>query len=183
MSLATLDGNTYNLVDYHTYRCEDGTVNPALDDNSRKIMDLKNEDCLGHKTAISHFGALLASTVKALAKGDTKIQIAIAPKSKVDAPSLALEALIAHINPPETIYNSDFLVRITDKPSAHNEGGTRDIDIQLTTISSNSEIDPDTPVLLLDDVTTTGNTLDACEQILRTAGATTVVKLVVGKTV
>lgn len=183
MSLKEHDGKAYRLADYQKYRLEDGSVNPALDTVSRQIMDLKNDECSGHQAAIVYFGALLATHTKILANGDAKIQIAIAPKSKANAPSLALESLVFYIKSPTVIYDANFLVRTADKLSAHSEGGSRDTNVHITTIASKKKIDSSIPVLLIDDVSTTGNTLAACEQILRAAGATTVVTMVVGATV
>jgi hypoxanthine phosphoribosyltransferase len=62
-------------------------------------------------------------------------------------------------------------------------GGNRNIETHLTSIKVvNKELIEGKKVLLLDDVSTTGNSLKACKQLLIQAGAKTVKSFVLGKT-
>ena len=61
-------------------------------------------------------------------------------------------------------------------------GGNRNLQEQLDTISSNNEhIIKDRVILLLDDVTATGNSMEACSQILKKNGAKDVYKFAIWK--
>ncbi|MEO1375490.1 MAG: phosphoribosyltransferase [Cyanobacteria bacterium J06635_10] len=63
-------------------------------------------------------------------------------------------------------------------------GGNRDIYVDLRSIEVNNQyLIKGRIVLLLDDITTTGNSFRACEKLLVDAGASKVVKLALGKTV
>lgn len=62
-------------------------------------------------------------------------------------------------------------------------GGNRSIQVHLNSIVvENVELIAGRAVLLLDDVTTSGNSLLACEQLLLRAGATIVQRFAIGKT-
>ena len=62
-------------------------------------------------------------------------------------------------------------------------GGKRDYDVHINSIQMNPDYNyiPDS-VILLDDVSTSGNSLRACEDILYEAGVQNIIKLVLGKT-
>ena len=62
-------------------------------------------------------------------------------------------------------------------------GGPRSIDEHLNSISVKKELVKDKRIIVLDDVTTTGNSLQACQKLLHSAGATKVQKVVIAKTV
>jgi len=150
-------------------------------------MDIKEPSSYNYRTSLSHFQGQLLAFSRALPalKTHTTINFAIVPSSTKDKSPVALKAILDHINiniGNRFTYNADFLVRQYDVPTAH-AGGERSEKIHLDSILVNTTLDSDTPIILLDDVYTTGCTIKACESLLRGAGATNIYKLVLGKTV
>ena len=63
------------------------------------------------------------------------------------------------------------------------KGGDRSIGTHFNSIKvANKELIEGKKILLLDDISTTGNSLKACKQLLESAGAKTVKSFVLGKT-
>ncbi|WP_191117480.1 ComF family protein [Vibrio campbellii] len=176
-------GRIYNLVDYHPYR-KFGEDNPDRDSNTYKIMDLKNPSHHNHKKAVDFFGHEFKQGASKFARfhGRNNFQVAIVPSSKVGKLSLGLEGVLSHVTGVNLLYNRDFLVRTRDIPSAH-EGGERSIQQHKDTIAVNVKPNPNIPLLLVDDVTTTGASLEACKQILEAAGVKEVYMVAIGTTV
>jgi hypothetical protein len=83
---------------------------------------------------------------------------------------------------PKVAVVGNFLRHKTKQPKAHSEGGTRDPDKIKTTLSCNAT-DRSRPVVLVDDVMTTGGRLKACAQVLRDHGVTVEHAVVAGRTV
>lgn len=80
------------------------------------------------------------------------------------------------------IDGTDCLVRVITKEKS-SQGGERSRDIHLKTMEvRNGEIFNEKHVLLLDDVTTSGSSLLASEQMLLEAGAFHVTKVALGRT-
>jgi phosphoribosylpyrophosphate synthetase len=75
------------------------------------------------------------------------------------------------------------LVRTDAIPAAH-QGGPRDVGLHLYSITVNDPegIIPDSEILLLDDVTTSGASMIASRQLLLKAGASSVKCLALGET-
>ncbi|EOX4848388.1 hypothetical protein ACPP0W_003507 [Vibrio alginolyticus] len=176
-------GVVYSLIDYHPYR-KLGEDNPDRDSNTYKIMDLKNPEHRNHQTAVNHFGAMFDAGTHRLLEylGTNKIQVAIVPSSKVGKQSKGLEGVLAHVKGVELLYNPNFLVRTVDIQSSH-EGGQRSIAEHLETIVVSTVPDPAVPMILLDDVKTTGASLEACRQILESAGVREIYMVALGNTV
>ena len=61
-------------------------------------------------------------------------------------------------------------------------GGNRSVESHLNTIEIGKRDVSGKSVIILDDVTTTGNSIVACAKILKKAGATKVGAVVIGKT-
>lgn len=172
-----------SLVDYHPY-WKHGERNPARNSDTYKIMDLKSPDEKGHKAAVAYFGNLLNTEVQRLLQtwNTNTIQVAIVPSSKVGKQSIGLEAVLEHVKGANLLYNSSFLNRFESIPAAH-EGGERNTQNHFNSIAVSTIPNPDIPLLLLDDVTTTGSSMDACVQLLRQAGVKQVHMLALGRTV
>lgn len=177
------EGIIYRVVPYNPW-WKDGERNPDRNDDTRRIMDLKNPEAYNHQAAINYFGAkFTAGTRKIMGYLDIdQVQIAVVPSSKVGKRSVGLEGVIGHANQGEVVYNPLFLVRIKDIDSAH-EGGIRSKQQHIETIEVQVVPNPDIPLVLLDDVATTGTSFDACEQILRDAGVKEIYTVALGKTV
>jgi hypothetical protein len=76
----------------------------------------------------------------------------------------------------------NFLRHKTKQPKAHSEGGTRDPDRIEPTLACNVT-DKKLPVVLIDDVKTSGGHLIACARVLRKNGANVEHVLVAGRAV
>jgi hypothetical protein len=173
-------GRIYSICDYPPYR---GGTNPKINPDTYRIMDFKNPDHHKHKSTVSHFGKLLNGGFERIAIYlETKdLQVAIVPSSKKGKISKGLEGVIECVSNARLTYNRDFLVRINDVPAAH-EGGDRSIEKHYKSIVVKCIPNPNVPLILLDDVTTTGNSLEACRAILEKVGVKQVFMVAIGRT-
>jgi phosphoribosylpyrophosphate synthetase len=167
----------FHLHDYHPYRMPDGSKNPAFNGDDSMILNVKIDK---KPAAISHFAGIIDD----LACAD--IVVAVVPGH--DPANTALSGIgmvaqrVAALN--GRIDGSSLLVRHTkiDKLAT---GGNRSIEVHLNSIKvvDKAKVLNGASVLLLDDVATSGNSLLACKQLLRAAGASQVQMFVLGKTV
>jgi predicted amidophosphoribosyltransferase len=165
------------LGEYHPYRIwnDEGerVVNPKFDNHCRKILDLKERKL----SAVNYFVKQIDSHISAgvaiayvpshdsekTQSGVRDVAIAIAANGRIDATG----CLVRH--------------KTVDKLAT---GGARDSQVHLDSIRvQNKILIRGKEVLLLDDVTTSGNSLTACRKILLDAGATTVQMLAFARTV
>lgn len=77
-------------------------------------------------------------------------------------------------------FDKDVLIRHTDIDSLHS-GGDRAVGVHLESIKVNKTV-KGKKIVLMDDVTTTGNSLLACKQLLMEAGAKEVIMFSFAKT-
>ncbi|MFA0481811.1 hypothetical protein AB4648_24110 [Vibrio splendidus] len=176
------EGEIYRFFSYHPYR-KDGDHNPDRDTNTFRIMDLKNPTARNHKSAVAHLGDLFAGGIDYMMEkiGISKVQLAIVPSSKKDKVSVGLEGVIGYTDAKEVLYNRKFLVRTQDIDSAH-EGGIRSERQHLETIRVDVVPEPNIPLIIFDDVATTGTSLEACEKLIRESGVKEVYMLALGRT-
>ncbi|MDR6383987.1 hypothetical protein [Paraburkholderia caribensis] len=181
-------------MDYHAYRidADDGSrvVNPKFDADCKRLLDLKSVAERGHPYAVAHFSKMakefLAS--KGIPPPDLQVHIVVVPSSTAGKWSPGLlkigEYLIKH--------NSNFvdsmqsLVRVkTIQKLAR--GGDRSVWTHSQSIALAPKADKilaRKTILLLDDITTTGNSMSACAEILTVqATPARVMPLAIGKTV
>ncbi len=112
------------------------------------------------------------------------VPIVVAPSSSgvPDTPLTKLCERLCNADHGCGIDASQTLLRRVPIQPAH-QGGPRSEEIHLDTIDvQTSEFIDGRVVLLLDDVTTTGSTMRACEKLLQDAGALYVIKLALAKT-
>lgn len=170
--------NTGNIVvysNYHKYWLdkERKIKNPLFDVFSGKILDLKE----GKMSAVNYFYNLLDAEI---CKNVTMCVVPSSNSSKLITGIGMLAELLAQNGRMDKVY---FLRRNKniDKLAL---GGRRDMQIHLQSISAMQEIDiTGDIVLLMDDVTTTGNSLYACKDILVQAGAEHVEMFALGKAI
>lgn len=147
----------------------------ANDPISLSLLDFKNPKDLYTKHCF------LGMLKKRLGNG---FAIVTVPSSTVGKESPFSAIIPDLVKSNHLIDASSCLVRIRSIKPAH-EGGTRDIQTHLDSIRlDHPEMVQGKNVLLIDDIKTTGNSLRACEKILREQGkAKSVLKFTLGKTV
>lgn len=169
------DGDIVYLCEYIPYNRDPN--NP--DKRSRDfILSFKQKDgeaiYLAYDMIMPHLG--------------TNFAIAVVPSSKVEnnykSASHELAEMILCNEPSKTITDaSRCLYRHTDMPAQHMQGGKRDPSLLLQTLEVRYPEDvAGKDVLVLDDLTTSGNSISTARQLLKEAGARQVVGLVIGKT-
>jgi predicted amidophosphoribosyltransferase len=142
-------------------------------DHSKRILDLKSMSNVG----LAYFQDLLEPL---LAEG---IAIASVPSHDPQKAFNGVRHLAGRLSRTgKRVDASQCLVRIKkiEKLAA---GGSRQVDVHLNSIEVKSgNLIQARPVLLLDDVTTSGNSLKACRQLLVAAGASAVQCVALGET-
>ena len=160
---------------YHKYRLKNGEVNPKFYENdSGCILDLKEKKCDTIADYLDYLDELF--------KKD--ISICVVPSHEAsstnDSGIARLARGLAQRGRKDKV---DFLLRKTtvEKRAA---GGDRSYQSQRESIKINPDISVlEDTVIVMDDVTTTGNSLQACRDILLDAGASHVAMYAIGKTV
>ncbi|WP_429064406.1 phosphoribosyltransferase [Aeromonas veronii] len=163
---------------YYPYSVQRRNGRHAL---SCRMMDFKNSNCPGHRAAITHFTQLLDEQLTRYRYSDQRgrlvdqqVQVAIVPSHNAGSVSPALQAVVNELTQRHRTLSSLLLLeRTVDVPSAHEENGDRSIPHHMRTIRVISgNLRPNIPIILLDDVTTTGGSMSACYHLLKQAGAT-----------
>ena len=164
-----------SLGDYHPFWKNKSLYipNPEFDDYSRRIMDIKEND----NDAIGFFYGLINDIIC------KNVVICVVPShdpEKVDSGIRTLAKMLAENG---RVDGTDCLVRYK-KIDKLSDGGKRSIQIHINSIKVQStNLIKGKEILLIDDVTTTGNSLIACKRILMDNGAKKVKCLALGKTV
>ncbi len=170
--------NTGDIVvysNYHKYWLdkERKIRNPLFDVFSGKILDLKE----GKASAIRYFYNLLDAEIR---KGVT---ICVVPSSDSSKSITGIGMLAEMLARNERVDKAYFLRRNKDIDKLA-LGGRRDQQIHMQSISTVQEMEiTGDIVLLMDDVTTSGNSLYACREILIQAGAEHVEMFALGKAI
>ena len=160
---------------YHKYWLdkERKIKNPLFDVFSGKILDLKE----GKESAIQYFFNLLDSEIC------DEVTICIVPSSNVNNTNSGMRMLGERlaINGRK---NGVYYLNRHHSINKLSTGGNRSIDVHLQSIKviTDLSIQGDI-VLLMDDVTTTGNSLYACREILLENGAKNVEMFALGKSI
>jgi predicted amidophosphoribosyltransferase len=142
---------------------------------SVKIMDVKAEK----EEAIAYFVHLLEEVLDF----NNPYVVCIFPPSESGNNSSGIKKIAKKMCSLHYLVDgTDILVR-TKSTTKRREGGSRDSDTQLDSLDvTNEEILKGQRVLLLDDVTTSGNSFHAGRFLLKEAGASVVACLALGKT-
>lgn len=170
--------NTDEIVvysNYHKYWLdrERKIKNPLFDIYSGRILDLKE----GKKQAVNYFYNLINAEI------NEGVTICVVPSSNMDKLVTGISMLGEMLADNRRIDKVYYLRRIEsiDKLAY---GGNRSRDIHLRTISTLNDMDISGDIVLfMDDVTTTGNSLYACKEILLSKGAQTVEMFALGKAI
>lgn len=167
--------------------------NPGFDRISGKLLDIKAEGNNINPAAITELGQLLIDKLRPITiAANVPVSIAIVPKSQAGKVASGLKSVAAKLATTDrrfTLPRQDILTRTRNiEKLAH--GGSRHISIHLASISANipnvtsvpTHHRPESPILLLDDIGTTGTSIEACTTLLYQAGASLVIPIVLGKT-
>lgn len=170
--------NTGNIVvysNYHKYWLdrERKIKNPLFDVFSGKILDLKE----GKTAAINYFYNLINAEIC------DGVTICVVPSSNAEKTVTGIGTLGEMLATNNRINKVYFLHRVESIDKlAH--GGIRDKELHMRTINTVEDMDVSGDiVLLMDDVTTTGNSLYACKEILMRHGADKVEMFALGKAI
>ncbi len=161
---------SYKPWTWHKMEGGDGSNYPEF---SGRILDLKE----GKAHAVEYFRERVEPD---LGNG---FAVAVVPSHDPESPGLGLRALAAALaQNGGRIDASGCLVR-TVKIDKLAHGGDRSINVHLGSIAvTNAALIKGRDVMLLDDVTRTGNSLFACRRLLLDAGARSVQCVALGRT-
>lgn len=179
-----------HLCAYHKWKLRDGSRNPNADKVTGYILDIKDgPGAANFDSAKSFFASRLAAALLRVARAQHPHFITVVPSSTKGKESLGLcqivEMVIAKLSKKdiEIQFLPNCLIRY-ETVSKNASGGSRSIEKHRGSIKvGDKRILKGKRVLLIDDVATTGNSILACKEILKNAGAGNVIMLVLGQTV
>lgn len=168
-------GDIVVYSNYHKYWLdrERRIKNPLFDIFSGKILDLKERK----PAAIQYFFNLLNDEIC------DGVTICVVPSSNAEKVESGIGDLARKLAKEKRVDKVYFLQRkqSIDKFAT---GGSRNMSLHFRTITTMDEMDiTGDIVLLMDDVTTTGNSLYACKEILISKGAGEVEMFALGKAI
>ncbi|MCU0541047.1 MAG: phosphoribosyltransferase [Oscillatoriaceae cyanobacterium Prado104] len=167
----------YYLRNYHPLKWQ-GEENDCFDYFSEKILDLKNKET----TSVDFW----FHELKKHLKRDESFAIAVVPShssgDRVSGIHLVAQKLAKSL--PEHITDATLCLIRVKNIDRLSTGGNRELDVHFESMKViNLELIQNKNVLLLDDVSTTGNSLRAGKELLLKAGASKVKCIALGKTV
>jgi hypothetical protein len=142
-----------------------------------RILDFKE----GKNYAIQHYSNLVIGALEAGLKLGNDWGVAIVPSRQRDRWGDGLKTIANNLHTQHGVGLYSEALRRHQSIEKLSEGGDRSVERHLGTIALNASNLP-LKMILLDDVTSTGNSLKACQQILENAGVTTVYPIAIGET-
>ena len=159
-------------VPYGRWKNDPDKSGAPYDIYSRKILDLKD----GKSSAVNYFYTLLDEEI---CQG---VAICVVPPHSPQSVDSGMMMLGRKLAAHGRIDMTDYLIR-TKEIEKLAAGGNRNIKVHLDSIDVNPDMCvADEVVLVVDDVTTSGNSLYACRDILMEHGAKRVALLALGQT-
>lgn len=184
---------TRALTEYHSYwiYSDNGekSKNPAFDETCGRILDLKDPTVKKHRLAVQEMTKLVSRALNSLPYTliPVPLHVAVVPSSTKGRWSEGLCSITAAIcaeHPKRFVPVPQALVR-TQTIDKLARGGNRSLEVHLGSIAPSPRYEryfARKAVLLLDDVTTTGNSLLACSRLLQQHGADLIYPLALGRT-
>jgi hypothetical protein len=176
----------YALAPYHPYTVKNGggrCRNPKFDRVSGLILDLKKESERGHEAAIKYWAAHLAFFLRKDIAFD-QAEIIIVPSSTKGNINPGLDKIVKTVckQDKRLSYNRNSLFR-TKSINKLSTGGDRSLDVLLNSMDYKGVNGSPATKFILDDVTTTGNSLNASITLINQyMPGLTFVPIVLGKT-
>ena len=182
---------SYSAIDYneimYLYNYYPWGAEASRDRITNTIINLKKIPV--HKPAVNYFSKVLTnnqytSSIASLSKKENTDNVfCIVPSHQADTISESLMSIIEIITPHFNFKNTQNPLRRFYTIEKLASGGNRSLETHLESIKiTDANIVTGKTVYLLDDVTTTGNSLYACKRILLEAGAKNVVMIALAKT-
>lgn len=173
-TLKQTDDGRFYIFNYHSYRLF-GERNPSFDSISGRLLDLKESK----GDAIDHFFSVLDPLI------GPNVTVCVVPSHSADkvTANSGIGRIVNKLCAGNRVNGVNYLVRHTTIPKlAH--GGDRSCQTHKDsiTVQANPNL-AGTSVVLLDDITTTGNSLLACRDLLLDAGAGKVTMLSIARTI
>jgi len=174
----------FHLYSYHKYRMPAGTRNSKFDRVSGFVLDLKDPASRRHTNAVQLFGNALVRALELLELNERELPCAIVPSHEAGAVSAGLVSVVRHVKQSCGVVLADNPLERHATIAKLSQGGNRGKDVHTNSV----RVKPDSiaegaTVLLIDDVTTTENSMKACRDLLYAAGAGLVVCIAIAKTV
>lgn len=170
------------LYDYHPW---DNGKNPRIDKITNTLLNLKNPDQIRRSPAVNFFFKVLTNPSHGLSRLSIPADsfVGIVPSHNQGNVSLGLQEIIQKIQPDFKFRKNPPILKRTTTVLKAATGGPRSLQTHLSSIDViNSEQLIGHTIFLFDDITSTGNSLLACKQLLINAGAARVAMIALGKT-
>jgi len=170
---------------YHSYWLDRlGRVkNPKRDKITLAVLDLKDKTERKHQAAVKLFSGLLEKFLDKAVSREEPIYATYVPSSEANKESDGLRSVLDAVGKSFNIVNAEnLLVRHKTVPK-RSHGGDRSRKSIYESVNVVPEPFPDgAKVLLVDDVTTSKNSLRACKKLLYDKGAGLVITFAMTKT-
>lgn len=172
------------LIDYHPYR---GGTNPNHQGDSQTLVYMKS----GYNIAedrkanfLLNISTWLKGGVKSLIDQNKIVVIAIAPGHGMNSPTGFMHGIVqalAQQYPGNIIDGGHQLIRTMDVLKSATTPGLRSVERHRGTIGINAD-NTGKVVIILDDIWTSGSTLNACKEVMSTTGPVDIRLFAIGKT-
>jgi predicted amidophosphoribosyltransferase len=169
------------LRPYHPYRIM-GQRNPAFTRTDRALLNLKE----GNTAAIGSAAQDLTEALIDLT-GGTPVSLAIIPGHEASSsnggrPLQKVIAAMAAASPEYYLAAGDLITRYTDIPK-RSHGANRSEDVHIRTLRIDARhVSVGHPLVIIDDVATTGNSIVASRKLASAYGYSRIGALVIGQT-
>ena len=175
------------LYDYHKWYIYPNGIrqeNPKINHITNLILNLKNEDKQkARQYAVSHFSEKISSIFLPLLDS-TDVYFSLVPPHKKNGRSLGLLELVSALNAKFNFKNRSNFLNRTQTIEKVSQGGSRKKAIHLESIEVIRDVELQSKsILLFDDVSSTGNSINVCREILLNAGAKSVAMITLGQTI